>query len=80
MSGHLSSLGAKELRERLLTACSVRGDAVHARRVDERVALCGVVNVNLADDEFRPQSAWACKRCARITLRAAREVAGEGEK
>jgi hypothetical protein len=53
----------EEVEGVLLTACSVRGDTVHARRPDSRDAVCGVPNINVADDPFDRTSAWSCKRC-----------------
>lgn len=49
-----------------LIACSVRGDVVHARQADARVALCGQVNVSPQPDEFNARSEWACKRCLQV--------------
>lgn len=49
----------------MLCACSVSGDAVHARRPGERKAVCGEESVNLLDEPWSPDGPFACKRCAR---------------
>ena len=50
----------------MLTACSVRGDTIHARRFGERATLCSETNVNVTAFPFLPSSVWACKRCLSV--------------
>lgn len=53
-------------QQRFMMAASVRGEAVHARWADERVALCGVQNVSVVEEPFVLDSAWSCARCVAL--------------
>lgn len=48
-----------------LSACSVRGDVVHARRKGERKAVCGETNVGIVMEPWNVDSTYACRRCVR---------------
>lgn len=52
----------------LLTATSLRGDAVHARRRDTRASVCGRENVHIDDAAFE-LSPYSCKRCLSTLVR-----------